>query len=41
MYWDAPTAVGSNYYFDQIDRRNLRFIESDFVQAMLDNWECE
>ena len=41
MYWDAPTAVGSNYYFDQIDRRNLRFIESDFVQAMLDNWKCE
>lgn len=41
MYWDAPPLGGSEAYFDQFDRENLKFIEPDFVQAMLDNWKCK
>ena len=41
IYWDAPPPAGSNYYFDQFDRANLKFIEPDFVQAMLNNWKCK
>lgn len=41
MYWDAPPLGGCEAYFDQFDRDNLKFYEPDFVQAMLDNWECE
>lgn len=41
IYWDAPPPAGSNYYFDQFDRANLKFYEPDFVQAMLNNWKCE
>ena len=39
IYWDIPEDSG--YSLDQFDRKNLKFIEPDFVQAMLDNWECE
>lgn len=41
IYWDAPPPAGSNYYFDQFDRANLKFYEPDFVQAMLNNWKCK
>lgn len=41
MYWDAPPLGGSEAYFDQFDRENLKFIEPDFVQAMLKHWKCK